>query len=73
MTVIDWEQYVNNNYAEIDSRTLYWSVYKGWIKTVIGAINFKQIPPTTKCYKGRNLLTAAILGRKEMMIDFFLK
>jgi hypothetical protein len=45
-----------------DARIVYWAAYFGNLDVVRKAVEIFGFSPANKCFKGRNLVTAAIIG-----------
>jgi hypothetical protein len=56
----------------MDCRTVYWAANLGEMSVVKAAIEFRRLSPFTKCFKDRNIITAAIMGGKIKVLTFLL-
>lgn len=55
-----------------DARIVYWAAYLGKINPVKYAVEIGQISPFTKCFDGRNIIMAVVVGGNINILKYLL-
>lgn len=63
---------VDDDAFKLDARVVYWAANLGELSIVKAAIDLRRMSPFIKCFKGRNMISAAVIGGKTTVLKFIL-
>jgi hypothetical protein len=63
---------VDDDESKLDARIVYWAANLGELAIVKAAIDLRRMSPFIKCFKKRNMISAAVIGGKSVVLKFIL-